>query len=96
MRFYGMGVTMYVLARALGTELEKHVDNDTGLTGSFDFSFDFTPDPGRILSFAGTRFDTSGPSLFTAIEDKLGLQLRAKRGNVETLVVDHAERPSEN
>ena len=61
----------------------------TGLTGNYDISLTWTPDNEQ-----GTP--DAGPSLFTAIEEQLGLKLESTKGPVDTLVVDHVERPSEN
>ena len=60
----------------------------TGLKGFYDFLLTWTPDEAQA--------DAPGPSLFTAIQEQLGLKLESTKGPVEILVVDRAERPSEN
>jgi uncharacterized protein (TIGR03435 family) len=67
----------------------RPVQDKTGLKGLYDFQLQFVPD---TLS-AGTD---SGPSLFTALEEQLGLKLEPGRGPVEVLVVDRIQKPSEN
>jgi uncharacterized protein (TIGR03435 family) len=72
------------------------VDN-TGLKGKYDFTLQWTPDEmegghgGDASATAGT-----GPSLYTALQEQLGLRLDSTKGPVETVVVDHVEMPSEN
>ena len=70
---------------------ERVVIDKTGFTGKFNAHFEFTS--ARAL---GQEDDASGPSLFTAIEEQLGLKLESTKGPVEILVIDHIERPSEN
>jgi len=89
-------------------KLTLHSDpvlDKTGLTGKYDFTLEWTPDENRAPMFKGTRDggqgpdnppDSSGPSIFTAIQEQLGLKLEAQKGPAEMLVIDHVERPSEN
>jgi len=65
----------------------RTVIDKTGLTGTYDFSLDWAP-----LNAA----DAAGPSLFTAIEEQLGLKLVAAKGPVQVVVIDHIEPASEN
>jgi uncharacterized protein (TIGR03435 family) len=85
----GHRTTLDELATNLAIMVERLVINKTGLEGSYDLTLTWTPDKVR-----GT--DDNGPSLFTAVEEQLGLKLEAGRGPVEVLVVDSAEKPSEN
>ena len=65
----------------------------TGLSGAYDIVVEYTPDPGAPRApLAGT--DT--PGIFTALEEQLGLKLKAERGPIEVLVIDRVERPTEN
>jgi uncharacterized protein (TIGR03435 family) len=74
--------------------------DQTGLKGTYDFKLQWTPERLRSNSSQGpdTAFppDSSGPSLFTALQRQLGLRLESTRGPVDTVVIDHIERPSEN
>jgi uncharacterized protein (TIGR03435 family) len=80
-------IDMRMLAHELGGELGVAVIDKTNLDGAFDITLEWNPDE-----------DASGssPSIFTAIQEQLGLKLDVGRGPVEILRVDHAERPSEN
>ena len=90
------------IARELSPFAGRPVQDETGLTGSFDFQLTWTPDPGESrqdlekLKAAGIPFDPSGPSFFAAVQEQLGLKLESKKGRTETLVIDHAERPAGN
>jgi bla regulator protein BlaR1 len=73
--------------------VSRVVLDKTGLTGRYDFSLQWTPDdsPG-----GAPLLDSSGGSLFTALQEQLGLKLEPQKGPVEVLVIDHVARPSEN
>jgi uncharacterized protein (TIGR03435 family) len=83
------GDGMDKLAMCLSDTLSRKVVDDTGLTGNYDLRLKWTPDDQQ-----GTP--NAGPTLVTALEEQLGLKLEAAKGPVNTLVVDHVERPSEN
>jgi len=68
----------------------------TGLTGKYDFTLKWTPDAGIATGDAGAPADPSVPGLFTAMQEQLGLKLDATKGPVDTIVIDSAEKPSEN
>jgi uncharacterized protein (TIGR03435 family) len=72
------------------TVADRPVFDRTGLQGFFDFTLEWTPETARSDSTA------NGPSLFTALEEQLGLKLQPEKSALEYLVVDRAERPSEN
>jgi uncharacterized protein (TIGR03435 family) len=73
------------LAQMLTRVLGRSVIDNTGLNGAYNVGLTWAADD-----------DPSGPSLFTAVQEQLGLKLEPTKGPVETLVIDHAERPSEN
>ena len=83
------GVTTPVLADQLAGRLGRPVIDKTALTGRYDLTLKWTPDD------AETTAD-SAPSIFTAIQEQLGLKLEPAKGPVETLVIDHIEEPSPN
>jgi uncharacterized protein (TIGR03435 family) len=91
----------------LSEQLDRPVFDKTGLSGLFDIHLEFARDtsmlrsPGRAGaedSGAGAANppDSSGPSIFTAVQEQLGLKLSAAKGPVDVLVVDRIERPSAN
>ena len=86
------------LARNLAFRLGRPVVNQTGIEGKFDFTIDFEPEDGRVPGKENpiSGVETSRPSLFTAVEDQLGLKLESRKAPVEMLVVDRIERPSVN
>jgi uncharacterized protein (TIGR03435 family) len=75
--------------------LGSPVVNKTGLAGLYDYTLDWTPDrPGAPNLDAPVEADA--PSLFTALQEQLGLKLVPTKGAVEVIVIDHIELPSEN
>ena len=84
-------VTMRALAEFLSERVGRPVFDHTGLSGPFEITLDWAIDD------APTTDAEAGPSLFTALQDQLGLKLDSSKGPVETIVVDSADRtPSEN
>jgi uncharacterized protein (TIGR03435 family) len=68
--------------------------DETGLTGTYTFTLHWTPE--SLSGGATDSSDPSGVSLFTALQEQLGLKLEARKGPVEIIVIDHIERPSGN
>ena len=74
----------------------------TGLTGSYDLDLRWTPTPDQLPTGPpppGVELppiDPNGPSLFTALQEQLGLKLESERGPVEVLVIDRLQQPTEN
>jgi uncharacterized protein (TIGR03435 family) len=98
------GTRMPQLATALSTWVNRIVVDRTGLTGSYDIDLQWTPDqmpfgPGGdppLVAAAPPPIDPNRPSIFTALQEQLGLKLDSQRGPVEVLVIDSAERPTED
>jgi len=82
----GKRLPMDVLTRFLSNQVARPVVDRTGLTGKYDFRLVYSPEMG----------DTTGPSIFTALQEQLGLKLESAKGPVEVVVIDRAEKPSKN
>ena len=77
----------------------REVIDKTGLTGTYDFSLKWTPlqtTPAPGGNGTAPPPDVEGESLFTALEDQLGLKLVPTKAQGHVLVIDHIEQPSEN
>jgi uncharacterized protein (TIGR03435 family) len=85
------GMTMPRLASLLAPRVGRIVVDATGLGEAFDVELDWMPDQ---LQETNNRQANDAPSLFTALQEQLGLKLESTRGPVDVLVVDHAERPT--
>lgn len=103
----GQAIPLASLATMLSQQLGRTVVDKTGLKGNYDFTLQWTPDqsqPAMLMGPEGGKPGTdnapppesSGPSIFTAIQEQLGLKLESQKGPVEFLVIDHVEKPSEN
>jgi uncharacterized protein (TIGR03435 family) len=88
----GFRITMPQLIVALESQLDRPLIDKTGLNGAWDVHLEWTPDD-RAGNGPG---DDAGPSIYTALQEQLGLKLEATKGAVQVLVIDHFERPSEN
>jgi len=95
----GQGLSLEELAKALsGANTGRVVIDKTGLRGKYDFTLNWSPDQGVPPPGldGGAPASASGPSIFTAIQEQLGLRLEPTKGPVKTLVIEHIERPSAN
>jgi uncharacterized protein (TIGR03435 family) len=97
----GMAAATSLIARFLSEQLGRSVIDKTGLTGKYDFTLTWTPEfgqqfPGGDRPEAPPPTDPNGPSIFTALQDELGLKLESAKGPVDILVIDHAEKPDAN
>jgi uncharacterized protein (TIGR03435 family) len=93
------GVPTTQLAMSLSQRVGRIVVDRTGLSGMYDFEVDFTPDqlpqgPPPPGAPPLPPIDPNGPSLFTALQEQLGLKLDPERGPVEVLFIDSVERPT--
>ncbi len=105
----GQALPIATLVRLLSEKiLNRNVLDNTGLTGNYDFTLQWTTgeeSQGPMFKEAGDDQqvtgstpppESSGPSIFTAIQDQLGLKLESQKGPGGVLVIDHVEKPSEN
>jgi uncharacterized protein (TIGR03435 family) len=96
------GVPMSGFVTQLSQLTGRVVIDRTGLTGGYDIDLKWTPTPDQLPpgppppGFEPPPIDPNGPSLFTALDEQLGLKLDSERGPVEVLVVDRIEPPTEN
>ena len=98
--FLARGVGLDMLTDSLAnrtpiTGIDRIVLDRTGLTGRYDYELKWTP-AGRAGGPAPAADDPDRPSIFTALQEQLGLKLEAQRAPVEVLVIDSAQLPTEN
>jgi uncharacterized protein (TIGR03435 family) len=108
-RFMAQQQTMHDLADRLSQQLSRPVTDATGLTAKYDFTLTFLPEgmmntgkmlgppPGAEGRGPSDAEVEAPPDIFTAMQSQLGLKLEPKKGPVDLIVVDHAEKtPTEN
>jgi uncharacterized protein (TIGR03435 family) len=92
------GIPLSQLTTLLSSMVQRVVIDKTGLTGNFDFELKWTPDRMPPGAPSGTPAlpanDPNAPSIFTALQEQLGLKLESAKNLVEVLVIDHVERPT--
>jgi uncharacterized protein (TIGR03435 family) len=86
-----LGAPLADFARTLSLVAGRYVVDATGMTGGFDLDLKWTPDPD-----ADAAALTDGTSLFTAIQEQLGLKLEPRQASVNAFVIESAERPTED
>jgi uncharacterized protein (TIGR03435 family) len=97
-----VAMDMAIIVQALSSSLGGTVVDNTGLKGLYDIKLEWTPDvaPAGLVGSGrpepASAIEPNSPSIFTAIQEQLGLKLESAKGPVEVLVIDHVERPSEN
>lgn len=87
------------LAKTLSEVLGRTVIDKTGLTGDFDSHLEYAPDENQRIQLPPGIPNppvSDGPSIFVAVQEQLGLKLESQKGPVGILVIDRAEKPSEN
>jgi uncharacterized protein (TIGR03435 family) len=93
------GTPLSQFANSLAMFTGRTVQDKTGLTGNYDVTLTWTPDqmPQRPPGAPEPPpIDPNGPSIFTAVQEQLGLKLESQKGPVAVLVIDRVERPKEN
>lgn len=98
----GGGLPLSQLVQMLSQFAGRPINDKTKLTGLFDFTLTFTPEPGLGNSPFGPppagapplAADPNAPNLFTAVQEQLGLRLESVRAPVDVVVVDRVERPT--
>lgn len=99
MRFGMRNATMADIVHAFSRSFDRPVVDQTDLSGRYDLTIEWVPEPSRIPRPADVGAQSEpqqGPTFLEAFHDQLGLKLESTKGPIRTPVIDHIERPSEN
>lgn len=88
--------TLAEMASTLSNVVDRTVVDKTGISGKFRYRLTFAPLDPATPDAGGPATPTDAPSIFTALQEQFGLRLDSAKGPVEVMVIDHAEKPSEN
>ena len=98
-----VAMAMPNIVQMLSSQLGRTVIDKTGLKGLYDIKLQWTPDgppsggpPGPGGPETAPPIDPNGPSIFTAVQEQLGLKLESTKAPVEVLVIDGVQKPTEN
>ncbi len=98
----GTGITMADLIRTLSRVTDHTVIDKSGYTQTFNATLEWAPDQGGASSPAPEGSESAAPSadtgasVFTVLQEQLGLKLESTKGPVDVLVIDHVEKPTPN
>jgi uncharacterized protein (TIGR03435 family) len=97
----GVGVPLENFTNSLSRNLNRTVIDKTGLKGRYDIKMEWTPEQPPPMQMPEEQKQSpsagaTGPSIFTAIHEQLGLKLESQKGPVDVFIVERAEKPSEN
>lgn len=95
-RSQGFAAPMSMMAMNLSSIIGRPVTDKTGLLGNYDWVLEYDPDVSGSQHQDDQSTDTPRPTIFTALQDQLGLKLESTKGPVDTYVIDKIDRPSEN
>ena len=86
----GTAVNIHLLADELSRRLSRNVTDRTGLNGEYNFDLRWVQD------MVDGHSVPDGPSIFTAVQEQLGLKLESGKAPVDAIIIDHIEKPSPN
>ncbi|HVW08874.1 MAG TPA: TIGR03435 family protein [Bryobacteraceae bacterium] len=92
----GDAMNVTELAGTISMVLDRPVIDKTGVSGTFDVDLRWTPEPGEAGDSDETTVENSSGSIFTVLQEKLGLKLRKATGPIDVLVVDHVDQLTAN
>ena len=91
---------LQMLSQTIANIVGRTVIDETGLTGDYDFKLEYAPEqvtiPRPLEASEKQLAEQDGPTIFTALQEQLGLRLESKKGPVQILVIDRAEKATEN